>query len=182
MLAPSGRPEGPLPPLARFAYQTRHDLWRVLPDPEVRDRVGFFRWMEENGAAEFGLDEMCLAPLRELRRREEERIAREEEERARALAEEQRRQDEERERALADERRRQNEERERAVAAERRRLEDEQRTAAAAFEARFSGLPRAGWKRLIAKAIGFERYVRFRKAFWVASGILRERKPSRPRA
>jgi hypothetical protein len=180
MLTPDGRPEGPLPPLVRFGYQSRHDLWRVFPDPEVRDRLGFFRWVEENGAAEFGLDEMCLAPVRGLRQREEERIARDQEERARALAEERRRQDEERARALAEEQRRQDEERARAVAEERKRLEGEQRAAAAAFEARFSGPPETPWKRLVAKAIGFERYAVLRKAFWVSRGILRERKTPDP--
>jgi len=64
------------------------------------------------------------------------------------------------------------------AAPEPRRLEDDQRAALAALEARFSGFPQANWKRLIAKATGLERYVRFRKAFRVAKGILHGDKPS----
>ncbi len=159
MLTPSGRSEGPLPPLVRFAFQTRHDVWRVYPDPEVRDRLGFLRWMAENGTFELGLDETCLAPIRLLIRQEEERVW-----------------------ALAEELRRQEEEREKALAAERMRLEEEQRAAIEALEARFSGVPEAVWKKLVAKAIGFEKYARLRKAFWISRGILRERKPLAPRS
>ena len=165
MTAAAGRLEAPLPPIARFVYERRPKIARLFPDPEVADRLGFLNWMLETGGPDAGLDPRCLDTTRRLAALEEERIARVEAERVRAAEEDRRRQEEERERALA---------------AERKRVEDghrrKEQAALEEMEARFSGVPHSGWKRGVAKAVGFERYRRFRKAFWVAKGILREKK------
>ena len=154
MLEPE-RAESAVPRLVLFLHESRRELWRQFPDPEGASAVGLLTWAIDS-APRFGLDGPIVDRIRSARDAESARLRRAEEEA-----------------------RRQREEQERARAAELERQQEEcLRKARAEIEERFYGVPRSGWKRLASFGLGLERYVRLRKAFWVAKGILRERNGS----
>jgi len=54
-----------LSPIMRHLWSSRPDLQKTFPDIEARDRLAYAQWFVNHGAAENGLSEEYIAPVRE---------------------------------------------------------------------------------------------------------------------